>query len=300
MPRPREIARRIAESRPDAIHIATEGPIGHLVRRYCLARRLPFTTSLHTRFAEYLSARWPVPQRLSWAWLRWFHNAGRGTMVSTASLARELRARGFRAVLRWPRGVDSRLFHPGRARDLGLPRPVFLAVGRVAVEKNIEASLALDLPGTKLVVGDGPARPDSGAAAFPDAVFHGTKRGAELAAIYAGADVFQCFRAGPTPSVLCCSRRSRAACRSPDFRWRRPTTSSTTDRSPRSTRICVPPASQAVCSSRPMCRQYAEAATWEASAQCFIGNLVPATGIRSPPTAAGEVAPLRQRAEILQ
>jgi glycosyltransferase involved in cell wall biosynthesis len=294
LPRPREIARRVAESRAEAIHIATEGPIGHLVRRYCLARRLPFTTSLHTRFADYLSARWPVPQRLSWAWLRWFHNAGRGTMVSTASLARELRARGFRAVLRWPRGVDSRLFHPGRARDLGLPRPVFLAVGRVAVEKNIEAFLALDLPGTKLVVGDGPARPDL-ARRFPDAVFLGTKRGAELAAIYAGADVFVFPSRTDTFGLVLLEALASGL---PIAGFPVATTYDVIDDGPVAAldedlrSACL----QAVAISRPMCRQYAEAATWEASAQCFIGNLVPATGIRSPPTAAGEVAPLRQRA----
>src|SRR5262249_44712517 len=122
--------------------------------------------------------------------MRWFHNAGRGTMVSTASLASELHTHGFNNVLRWPRGVDSTLFNPGRAGDLGgLKRPIFLTVGRVAVEKNVEAFLSLDLPGTKVVVGDGPARAAL-EARYKDVVFLGTKRGEELAAVYASADVF--------------------------------------------------------------------------------------------------------------
>src|SRR5215475_5960651 len=189
LPRAGEIARRISALGPDAVHIATEGPIGYFVRRFCVAERFPFTTSLHTRFADYLAARWPIPPNWTWRLMRWFHNAGRGTMVSTASLADELRSHGFANVLHWPRGVDSALFHPGRALDLGLRRPIFLTVGRLAVEKNLEAFLALDLPGTKVVIGDGPARAALGSR-YPDAVFLGTKRGAELAAIYAGADVF--------------------------------------------------------------------------------------------------------------
>src|SRR6267142_92268 len=135
------------------------------------------------------AARSPIPPNWTWAWMRWFHNAGRGTMVSTASLASELRSHGFNNVLRWPRGVDSALFHPDRARDLGLKHPIFLTVGRLAVEKNLDAFLALDLPGTKVVIGDGPARAEL-QSRYRDAVFLGTKHGAELAAIYASADVF--------------------------------------------------------------------------------------------------------------
>src|SRR5262244_4310314 len=189
LPRAREIARRISAVRPDAVHIATEGPIGYFVRRFCLADRLAFTTSLHTRFADYLAARWPIPPNWTWRWMRRFHNAGRGTMVSTASLAHELRSHGFNNVLRWPRGVDSALFHPERACDLGLKRPVFLTVGRLAVEKNLDAFLALDLPGTKVVVGDGPAQADL-EQRYPDAVFLGARRGEALAETFAAADVF--------------------------------------------------------------------------------------------------------------
>jgi glycosyltransferase involved in cell wall biosynthesis len=152
-----KIARLIDDARPDSIHIATEGPIGLSVRRYCRKHGVPFTTSFHTRFPEYVSARLPVRESWIWAALRAFHRNSQAVMAATPALANELRARGFRNVVLWPRGVDTSLFHP-RTADLGLPRPVFLCVGRVAVEKNLEAFLELELPGTKVIVGDGPAR----------------------------------------------------------------------------------------------------------------------------------------------
>jgi len=182
------IARLIADACPDSIHIATEGPIGLLVRRYCRRHQLPFTTSFHTRFPEYISARLPIPESWIWAALRWFHGASQAVMAATPALASELRARGFRNVVLWPRGVDAGQFHP-RAVDLGLPRPVFLCVGRVAVEKNLEAFLDLDLPGTKVIVGDGPARAAL-ARNYPQAVFLGARHGEQLAEAYAAADVF--------------------------------------------------------------------------------------------------------------
>ena len=188
MPRPALIAKLIAEARPDSIHIATEGPIGLMVRRYCRQRKLPFTTSFHTRFPEYVRARVPVPGSLIWRALRRFHSASSAVMAATPALARELTDRGFDNVVLWPRGVDTHLFHP-RAIDLCLPAPVFLSVGRVAVEKNLEAFLDLDLPGTKVIVGDGPARA-SLEEAYPDAIFLGEKHGEALAEIYAAADVF--------------------------------------------------------------------------------------------------------------
>jgi glycosyltransferase involved in cell wall biosynthesis len=157
LPAPARIARLIAEAAPDSIHIATEGPIGLLVRRYCRKHRLPFTTSFHTRFPEYVSARAPIPEAWVWATLRWFHGASAAVLAATPALAGELRARGFANVVLWPRGVDTGLFRP-REVDLCLPKPVFLSVGRVAVEKNLAAFLELDLPGTKVIVGDGPAR----------------------------------------------------------------------------------------------------------------------------------------------
>jgi glycosyltransferase involved in cell wall biosynthesis len=189
LPRPARIARLIEEARPDNIHIATEGPIGLAVRFYCRKRGLPFTTSFHTRFPEYISARAPIPESWIWSVLRRFHGASQAVMAATPALASELRGRGFQNVVLWPRGVDAQLFHQRAGADLGLTRPVFLSVGRVAVEKNLEAFLALDLPGTKVVVGDGPAR----AALerdFPDTVFLGSRQGEALAQTYAAADVF--------------------------------------------------------------------------------------------------------------
>src|SRR5713226_8664810 len=188
LPYQAKIARLIAEARPDSIHIATEGPIGLLVRRHCRKNQLPFTTSFHTRFPEYISARLPIPEAWIWRALRAFHGPSQAVMAVTPALAGELRARGFRNVVLWPRGVDAGQFHP-RAADLGLPRPVFLCVGRVAVEKNLEAFLDLDLPGTKVIVGDGPARAAL-TRKYPQAVFLGAKQGEELAQAYAAADVF--------------------------------------------------------------------------------------------------------------
>jgi glycosyltransferase involved in cell wall biosynthesis len=188
LPRPSKLERLIEQARPDSIHIATEGTIGILARRYCRKRGLPFTTSFHTRFPEYVSARLPIPESWIWAWLRRFHRPSRAVMAATPALADELRGRGFRNVALWPRGVDTNLFRP-HAADLDLPRPVFLSVGRVAVEKNLEAFLSLDLPGTKVVVGDGPARVAL-QRKYPQVAFLGSMAGERLAHAYAAADVF--------------------------------------------------------------------------------------------------------------
>ena len=193
LPGPGDVERRLERARPDAIHIATEGPLGHAVRRVCMRRGLPFTTSFHTRFPDYLAERLPMPERwtchVTWGWLRRFHSAGAAVLAATPTLGSELTGRGFKNVKLWPRGVDASLFRPRAGGALDLPRPIFLTVGRVAVEKNLEAFLTLDLPGTKLVVGDGPARA-SLAKQFPGAVFLGARDGEALAEIYAAADVF--------------------------------------------------------------------------------------------------------------
>ncbi|KQP51769.1 MULTISPECIES: glycosyltransferase family 1 protein [unclassified Methylobacterium] len=185
-----KVARLWSQFAPTHVHIATEGTVGYATRRLCLAQGRPFTTSYHTRFPEYLSARLPVPEAWSYAWLRRFHDAANGTMVSTPSLEQDLSARGFTRLMRWTRGVDTDLFRPQESDALaGLPRPVFLFVGRVAVEKNIAAFLDLDLPGSKVVVGDGPDRARL-ASLYPAARFLGMRTGAGLAAVYAAADVF--------------------------------------------------------------------------------------------------------------
>ena len=157
---------------PDAIHIATEGPIGWAVRAYCRRRKLAFTTSYTTRFPEYIAVRSIVPKALSYAVLRHFHAAAAMTMVATASLRQELGARGFRKLGGWTRGVDTDLFTPNDPVELDLPRPIFMTVGRVAVEKNLEAFLSLDLPGSKVVIGEGPQRAEL-QRRYPDASFLG-------------------------------------------------------------------------------------------------------------------------------
>jgi glycosyltransferase involved in cell wall biosynthesis len=184
---PSMIGKRIGGA--GAVHIATEGPLGRAARRFCLNSGLAFTTSLHTRFPEYIHARWRAPISWGYAVMRSFHRPAARVMVATASLERELRENGFDNLARWSRGVDTTLFRPRPKDWLDLPRPVSLYVGRVAVEKNIEAFLALDLPGSKVVVGDGPQR-ERLRSRFPDVHFVGVKEGEELARYYAAADVF--------------------------------------------------------------------------------------------------------------
>jgi glycosyltransferase involved in cell wall biosynthesis len=179
----------IARFRPDAIHIATEGPIGLATRQVCLQQGLSFTTSFHTRFAEYVEARTALPASWTYPLIRWFHQPAARTMVSTDSLLVELRGRGFGNLCKWSRGVDTDLFRPGSRDFFNLPRPISLYVGRVAVEKNLEAMLSLELPGSKVVVGDGPQLAEL-KARFPGAHFLGNRFGKDLADCYAAADVF--------------------------------------------------------------------------------------------------------------
>ncbi|HET9445535.1 MAG TPA: glycosyltransferase family 1 protein [Steroidobacteraceae bacterium] len=185
----RRLAQLLLDFAPDCIHIATEGTLGMAARSWCLRNRFAFTTSYHTQFPEYVRARAPLPLGLSYAHLRRFHSAADRTMVATPTLQKQLEAKGFRNIVRWTRGVDVELFKPLGKGFLDLPRPIFAYLGRVAVEKNIEAFLGLDLPGTKLVIGDGPQR-RSLEAEFPTAKFVGYKYGPELAAHLAAADVF--------------------------------------------------------------------------------------------------------------
>ncbi|THV21338.1 glycosyltransferase family 4 protein [Peteryoungia ipomoeae] len=188
---PGEVGRMIEAEKPDYVHIATEGPLGLMARRWCLRNGQPFSTSYHTRFPEYVAARIPVPLTWLYAFVRWFHNRGGACMVATESLRRELQAKGIKNLSLWSRGIDTTLFRPREktAKPFGLTRPIFMTVGRVAVEKNLPAFLDLDLPGTKVVVGDGPAREEL-QARYPDVLFTGMKHGEDLAATYAEADVF--------------------------------------------------------------------------------------------------------------
>ncbi|MBC8026617.1 MAG: glycosyltransferase family 1 protein [Steroidobacteraceae bacterium] len=185
----RKLARLISEFCPDAIHIATEGSLGFAARRYCVGRRLNFTTSYHTQFPQYLRARYPIPTSLSYRALLWFHGAATHCMVSTQTVHNQLAERGFRNLARWQRGVDTNLFKPGAKDFLQLPRPIAAYVGRVAIEKNIDAFLRMPWAGTKLVIGDGPELPRL-RAQYPDAVYAGYRFGEDLTRHLAASDVF--------------------------------------------------------------------------------------------------------------
>jgi glycosyltransferase involved in cell wall biosynthesis len=188
---PRSRLERIMdEFAPDAIHIATEGTIGMSARAICLARSLPFTTSFHTRFPEYIHARFPIVSTGAvFRFLRWFHSPAASIMVATPSLKEELEANGFRNLRIWTRGVDVAYFRPIPHATMPFPRPIWLYVGRIAVEKNVEAFLKLDLPGTKVVIGEGPARAQL-ARLHPETRFLGAKSGEDLVRHYAASDVF--------------------------------------------------------------------------------------------------------------
>ncbi len=188
---PGQVGQMLAQEQRSFVHIATEGPLGLSARGWCMRNGKPFSTSYHTRFPEYVSARWPIPESLLYVYVRRFHNAGNVCMVATESLEQELSAKGFQNLRRWSRGIDARLFRPMAKLEtpFDLPRPIFMTVGRVAVEKNLPAFLDLDLPGSKVVVGDGPAREDL-QARYPHVHFTGFRTGEALAEAYGQADVF--------------------------------------------------------------------------------------------------------------
>ena len=178
--------------KPDLVHISTEGPIGWSARAWCLKHKVPFTTAFHTRFPEYVAARTNLSPDLIWPIMRRFHKGSRVVLTATQSLRDELESRGIHPTRLWSRGIDHDIFHPQQGKHPALQniaKPILLSVGRVAVEKNLEAFLDADVPGTKVVVGDGPARAML-EAQYPEAIFLGTRQGAELASIYASADVF--------------------------------------------------------------------------------------------------------------
>lgn len=185
----RKLHARLDEFQPDAIHIATEGPLGWAARRYCRGRGIPYTSSFHTRFAEYVELRSGIPAAWIYRLLRWFHAGSTKVMAATPALVEELQQRGFKNPVLWSRGVDTGMFQPREKGFLAGERPIYLYAGRVAVEKNIEAFLKLDLPGTKYVVGDGPQRAEL-EARYPEVRFAGYHVGEDLAQHIAAADVF--------------------------------------------------------------------------------------------------------------
>lgn len=186
----RRVARLLEDFAPEAVHIPTEGPLGQVARSWCLKRGAPFTTAYHTKFPEYVHARTRMPLPMLRAWIRRFHAPSRAVLAPSPSVFRELRAEGYHNVVEWSHGVDVETFRPGPKDAFPhLPRPLFLYVGRVTVDKNLPAFLSLDLPGSKVVVGDGPSRGDY-MKRFPDTLFHIANGDAELAACYSAADAF--------------------------------------------------------------------------------------------------------------
>jgi glycosyltransferase involved in cell wall biosynthesis len=271
LPSRRQIARRIEDAEPDAIHIATEGSIGHMVRAYCRRQGRPFTTSYTTRFPEYIAARSPIPESWIYAALRRFHAAATVTMVSTPSLMVELGQRGFANLGMWTRGVDTNLFRPDRAITLDFPRPIFVNMGRIAVEKNLEAFLSLDLPGTKVIIGSGPQEAEL-RQRFPDVKFLGLLEHETLAAHLAAADVFVFPSRTDTFGVV---QLEALACGVPiaafpvtgpkDVIGRHPVGALNED-------LHVA-CHEALAMSREGCRAFALNRSWEGSARQFIGHV---------------------------
>jgi glycosyltransferase involved in cell wall biosynthesis len=275
------LARMVDAFAPEAVHIATEGPLGWAMRAICRKRGWPFTTSFHTKFPEYLQARTGLPPRFAWSILHRFHEAGQGTFAATASLRAELAEQRFTKIVAWTRGVDLDLFRPSPDRAAlwpDLPRPIFLYAGRVAVEKNIEAFLALDLPGSKVVVGDGPQRAAL-QRRFPAAHFAGWRQGEALAEAYAGADVMVFPSRTDTFGLVLLESM---ACGTPVAAF--PVTG------PRD--VVVPgtgvldedlrvAALAALGADRALCRTHAEGFAWDSCAVAFRRALVPIAPIRA-------------------
>lgn len=269
----RRVARQLESFAPDAVHVATEGPLGTAARASCLRDRMPFTTSYHTQFPQYIRARFPIPESWSYAFLRYFHGAAARVMVATEHMRRDLTEHGFTNLASWTRGVDTELFRPRERDFLGAPRPIQIYVGRVAVEKNLEAYLALDTPGTKYVIGGGPELEELGAR-FPDVIFTGYKYGEELAQHIAAADVFvfpsrtDTFGLVLLEAMACGVPIAAYPVVGPIDVVKRGVTGVLDE----DLGVAVRGALQL---DREDCRRYAQSFTWERATQQFIGNLAP-------------------------
>ena len=285
----RRLARIVDRFAPDRLHVATEGPLGLAARSWARRRGLAFTTSFHTRFPEYLHARTGLPLALSYWVMRRFHNASAGTLVATESLRRDLGRRGFRHLVPWSRGVDLHRFTPEPRRDWtaehGLSRPVFLYVGRIAVEKNIAAFLDLDLPGSKVVVGGGPQLAQL-KARYPGVVFTGPFAEAELSAAYAGGDVFVFpSRTDTFGLVLLEALAAGVPVAAYDVTGPRDVLAGTDGRVGAVSDDLRAAALAALGADRAACRAHAERFSWQACAQAFLDALVPLDGVAAPTAA---------------
>ncbi len=276
---PRRRLNRIIETfAPDALHIATEGPLGLAARGWARKRGCAFTTAFHTRFPEYVQARTGLPTGMFYSFLRWFHGSGQGMMVATQSLREELADRGFKYVRTWSRGVDLDLFQPSAPEVWSLPRPIFTYVGRVAVEKNIGAFLDLDLPGSKVVVGGGPQLNEL-KRAYPKAHFTGPRYGAALASAYAGSDVFVFPSLTDTFGLVILEA---LACGTPvaayDVTGPKDVLAEATGRVGAVDQDLRTAAMRALEADRDACRAHAERFSWRACAETFLSHLVPLGG----------------------
>ncbi|MDE2334392.1 MAG: glycosyltransferase family 1 protein [Rhodospirillales bacterium] len=271
----RRLAALIEAAAPDALHIATEGPLGLAARAWARRRGAGFTTAFHTRFPEYVAARTALPTAPLYAWLRSFHGAGQGVMVASRSLSEELATRGFRHLRAWSRGVDLELFRPDEREAWNLPRPVFLYVGRVAVEKNIRAFLDLDLPGSKVVVGGGPQLPAL-RREYPSVTFTGPRSGPALASAYAGADVFVFPSRTDTFGLVLLES---LACGTPvaayDVTGPRDVLAGAEGHVGAVDADLRRAALAALTGERAACRAHAQRFTWRACAETFLSHLVP-------------------------
>ncbi|MEO1015533.1 MAG: glycosyltransferase family 1 protein [Pseudomonadota bacterium] len=277
----RKVEERFNDFEPEAVHIATEGTLGMAARSLCLSLKHPFSTSYHTRFPEYIAARFPVPLSWGYSFMRWFHRYSGKVMVATPSMREELEARRFANVVAWTRGVDTQLFNPAKRVAAGsvsdpfkdLPRPIFLNVGRVAVEKNIEAFVELDLPGSIVVVGDGPQLDDL-RRKYPHVRFLGAQFGEELAASFANADVFVFPSLTDTFGLVILESMAAGT---PVAGFNAP---GPKDLIPGSGAGVVSDDLRAACLAcleldRGATRAYAEGFSWRACAEAFIDNLAP-------------------------
>lgn len=275
MVRSRTIGDLLDEFSPHAVHLATEGPVCVAARRWCLRHDFPFTTAYHTQFPDYVEARSGVPAEWVWRYIRWFHAPAQSILASTASIRQALVDHGLTQVRHWGRGVDLTNFHPGvvpHPAMAALPGPVQLYVGRVAVEKNLEAFLASEHPGTKVVVGDGPARAAL-EARYPDAKFMGSMFGPELAQAYCAADVFVFPSKTDTFGLVMIEA---LACGTPVAAY--PVTGPVDILTPETGAMAEDldvAIAQALTRDRDACAAYGRSFTWEASAAQFLAALVP-------------------------